>query len=408
MATAGTGIADLTSLFIHYRPGFVQTLNNRVLARKLAVGKDYKWEGDYVLKKIQIARHTGISFGSDGMALPPAGKEAFIDSKTYRRFMAATVQVTDGALNTALTSKHACKSTSKSLLTGLAEAIHKFQNFVLTRDGTGKMATVYGYSGGTLTVDDARGLWRDQWYTIRDITGVTIKTSFQVSLVNLSPTGGRATLTVTGVSSSYTYASGDFVVWGMGYWESYGNTTTGLDSLIGTGTLQGITASSYPEWHSLVFSPSSGTQDQSTRLFRQMLAGLYQLGGDEKQNLFALTSVWDMIEFEQLWEGEVRLTPQARIAGLVAPVFHTHFGKVMPYTDSDAPYGKMFFVDRREITRAVQKDLDWRKTGGEILMKSSTNQHYHGDMMEICENMIDNRRRCGKITDLTNTIKVMH
>ena len=409
MSTVGAAIQDLTTLFIDYRPGFVNLLNDRVLARKLAVGKDYKWEGDYVLKKLQISRHTGLTMGEDGMALPPAGIPTMIDSKAYRRFFAAKVQVTDGALNTATSDKNAAKSTAKLLLSDIATAAQKFQNFMLTRDGTGAVANVHDFSGTTLTVDDARGLWRNQWYTVRNASNA-IQGTFQVTRVTLSPTAGRATVTVSGMPSSYTKAAGDYVTWGKDYWEVYNTAYTGLDALIAnTGTLQGISTTNYPEWQSLVYTTSSGTQSQSTRLFREMLAGIFQLGGAEKVSLFNLTSVWDMIQFEELWEGEVRITPQAKVAGIVAPMFHSQFGNVMPYTDADAPYGTMFFVDLREITRAVQKDLDWRKNeGGGILTKSDTHQVWHGDMSECAEFMIDNRRRCGKIENLTNSIKVMH
>jgi hypothetical protein len=408
---AGIGIQDLTSLFIRQRPGFVDTIKKNVMSYKLAVGQNYRWEGDHVLQKVKVGRHTGVTSGEDGMALPPGGKSTYIDSLTYRAFNSCHAEVTPGAMATAATSKDACISTVQDILDGLKDAISCYNDWYLFRDGTGHVANVVSHSGSTtLTVDDARGLWRDQWYTVRDsASSDAIVGTFKVSSVALTPTSGNAVVTITGAASATQFNSTDYdVYWGRGEWENYGLAPVGLDALIGTGTLQSITASNYPEWQSIVFTPSSGQQLLTPRLYRQMLASLYQRNGTKKVDLSVIGDTWIMVEHEELWQGESRMTPNAKIAGIVAPVYHSHFGRFMPMSAQQCPYGTLFFVDRREITRAVQQELDWFKTEGTgIFQRAEGSLTYFATMFEIFQNTIANRACCGKMDTLYSEKKIM-
>jgi hypothetical protein len=209
--------------------------------------------------------------------------------------------------------------------------------------------------------------------------------------------------------SSGSQAQGDYITWNSGNLSAYGKAWTGLDKLIddATGTFQSVNVTTYPRYTSPVLDNGGSARPLTPTLFRQMLAMIKQESGqDAGRDIVVLTSLWDGINVEELYEGEVRITPDTSTVGLVMPTFQTVLGRVKVMTDPDTPYGKMYFIDRNEISRAVQAELDWRKSdGGGIFERSNNFLGYFANAVEISELFMDQRNRCGKIEDLKQTIK---
>lgn len=417
--SVGVGIQDFGAGFIYYRPGVVKTLNNTSPARAIPLGK-IQWEGEKLLWKVQAFRNTGVTNTLDGGALPPAGKQGYIDAESFSKFIIGTVQVSDGILARAASTKKAAISCLRSELDGLTEGIRKWENYQFTRDGTGVVALLDTAIAGAVTtikVDDARALWDKKYYEVRSAnTPTTILGTFQVkktarAVAAATTSATQRAITVTLQSSvSMTASAGDYISWGSGDDAAYGIGWTGLDKLIddGTsGTFQSVDLSLYPRYSSPVLDNSGTPRPLIPRLFRNMLAMIKQESGQEAgRDIICITSVWDGINVEELYEGEVRITPDTSIVGLNMPTFQTALGKVRIMTDPDAPYGKMLFVDRNEISRSVNQELDWRKSdGGGIMEKSNSFLGYVANAVEISELVIDQRNRCGKIEDLKVDVK---
>jgi hypothetical protein len=410
---AGVGIDDFGALFTKYLPGVIETLNSTSAARMLPLGS-IKWEGDHIEKVVHVRRNAGVTMAVDGGALPVAGKQTYATAKAYRKFLVGSVKVTDGLLATAATTANAAISATESELTGLLDNMKTIENFTWTRDGTGLVANVgtdatAASAGDTFTVDDARGLWDGQDYEIRN--GATVDTaSFQVRSTARTPTSsGEFTVTTEGGVSS---TAGYDIYWKTGNLSMYGRAITGLDKLIdnASGTFQNVNVTTYPRYTSPVLSNSSVARPLTPTLFRQMLAMIKQeSGADASANLTVLTSVWDMVNMEELYEGELRLTATDRVAGLDIPTFQSNFGKFSVMTDQHAPFGKMFFIDRSQITYARQKELAWRTEGANSIFKRDDNNlSYSATALGIGELFIEDRRRCGKITDLKFNAKTAY
>lgn len=418
----GVGISDFGASFIHYRPGVVKTLNNTSPARAIPLGK-IEWEGEKLLWKVQAHRNIGIGNTLDGGAIPAAGKQGYIDAESFSKFIVGSVQISDGVLARAATTKKAAISALRSELDGLTEGIRKWENYQFTRDGTAVLGLVdtaiaSGASGTTVQVDDARALWDKKTYEIRSAASpATILASFEVKSVaravaaaSSSATKRKIAVTTQSFAPSANVAAGDYITWGAGDDASYGIAWTGLDALINdgtSGTFQTVDLALYPRYTSPVLDNAGVERPLVPTLFRQLLAMIKQESGQEAgRDIVCMTSVWDGISVEELYEGEVRITPDSSIVGLVMPTFQTALGKVRIMTDPDSPYGKMFFVDRNEISRSVNQELDWRKSdGGGIMERSNTFLGYVGNAVEISEMVIDQRNRCGKIEDLKVNVK---
>ena len=413
---AGVAISDFGASFVHYLPGVTKTLNNTSYARTIPIGK-VSWEGDRLLKKVHVSRNTAITSVSDGGAIPAAGKQSYVDSEAYRKFTVGAVRVTDGVLNNASTTKHAAITVTKSELEGMMEGMRKYEEYMFTRDGSGKVTNIGSTSDGTaaagFTVDDARALWDNQWYEIRDATTTTtIHDTFKVGSVARALTNGEATVYPSATLAASGQADGDGIYWGSGTSAAYGKCITGLDKLIddASTTFQSVNTATYPRYTSPVLDNSGNARPLTPNLFRQMLAMIKQESGQEAgRDIIVLTSCWDGINVEELYEGEVRITPDTKTVGLVMPTFQTALGKVRIMTSADTQYGVMFFIDRNEITRAVQAPLDWRRSdGGGIFERDNNSLGYVANAVEIQELFIDQRNRCGKIEDLKVTVKTAY
>ena len=119
--------------------------------------------------------------------------------------------------------------------------------------------------------------------------------------------------------------------------------------------------------------------------------------------LTVLCNSWQAINVEELYEGELRLTPDSKVAGLSVASFQSSLGKIDIMVDTDCLYNKMFFADFSKIYRAVSKQLGWRREGGSIFKRSDVSGVWTATAMEIAELYIKERHTCGKIEDLNET-----
>jgi hypothetical protein len=407
---AGVGIDDFGASFIDYLPGVTETLNNTVLLRRLA-RNDHKWEGKNISFFVHTARNHGLGNVSDGGALPVADKQDYVEAKAFRKFLVGSVQITDGALANAATSKRAARDVVTSELRGMMESMAKYENFMGYRDGTGTVAALAGTTSGgdtTVGVSDARLLWDGQTYEVRDAADITTLHGTTTVTRTVRALDAEGNPSYVGTALPAGVAVTDFLVWP----GAVNRAITGLDKLIddASTTFQNISTTTYPRYTSPVLDNSGTARPLSPTLFRQMLAMIRQESGqDMSKQVKVLTNHWQAIEMEELYESELRITPDTKTVGLSAATFASSFGQITVVPDHDAPFNKMFFVDFSEIYRAVQKELDWRRNkGGGIFNKSDASTVYLANAIEICEYFIKQRNRCGKIEDLSETAKTAY
>jgi hypothetical protein len=407
---AGVNIGNVGLTFTNYLSDVVESLNHASKARTYARQKK-KWAGANLEGRLHTARSTAIGYVEDGGAFPVADKQDYAAWKAYRKFVVGSIQLTDGVMATAAKSRHVARDVITSEVKGLMKNILKFENGFFFKNGDGSVATVQtGTSGSSTTtlVDDARMLWDGGVFQVYDSTLATNRGNVTISKVASAPTAaGYATVTTSNNNPSGTIAT-DKLVWN----GSVNRAITGLSKLVDntSTTFQNINTANYPHYVSLVLSNSGTARELTPALFRQMLAGIKQKSGDERpaQGLTVLTSAWDAINVEELYEGELRLTPASKTAGLAVAAFQSALGRVDIMSDSDAPYGKMFFVDFSKIYRAVQKQLGWRRQGGSIFKRSDVAGVWTATAIEICELFIKERHTSGRLDDLTNDIKTMY
>ncbi|MAH51551.1 hypothetical protein CMI37_37390 [Candidatus Pacearchaeota archaeon] len=404
---AGVNIGNVGLTFTRFLDGVVETLNHTSKSRNL-VRKDDNWTGSHIEGRIHTARSTAIGYVEDGGAFPTADKQDYATYKAFRKFIVGSIQLTDGAMATASKSPNVARDVITSEVKGMMNNILKFENGMFFRDGTGTVATLAGTPASissNVEVDDARMLWDGGTYEVRDSADITtLHGSNTLSSVESAVNSSGNMETSWSSALPAAAASGDFLVWS----GSVNRAITGLDKLIGdslTGTFQSVTMSSNPRYTSLVLENNSVNRDLTPSLFRQMLAGIMSRTGSERpaDGLTVLCNSWQAINVEELYEGELRLTPESKVGGLSVASFQSSLGRIDIMVDTDCLYNKMFFADFSKIYRAVQKQLGWRREGGSIFKRSDVAGVWTATAMEIAELYIKERNTCGKIVDLNET-----
>lgn len=400
---AGVSISDFGASFIEYLPGVTETLNNTVTMRKYA-RNDHVWEGQNISFFVHLARNTAVGNIEDGGAFPVANKQDYAEAKAYRRFLVGAVQITDGALANAATSKRAAIDVVTSELRGMLEGMAKYEEFMSYRDGTGVVGRLgTDVSGTTWGITDARLVWDKQSYEIHGTLGTSRGTVTVASVARALDANGQFAVTSNAALPAGSTA-GDYVVWP----GAVNRAISGLALMVddATGTFQNINVTNNPRYTSPVLDNGGTLRPLTPTLFRRMMAMIKQeSGGTEPvKGLTVITNNWQGIEVEELYEPDLRITPDTSENGVNAPRFHSSFGTITVETVHDCPFNTMFFVDFDQIYRAVQKELDWRrdKAGG-IFQRSDQSAVWRATAMEICEYFIKQRNRCGKIEDLSET-----
>jgi hypothetical protein len=413
---AGVNIDNVGLTFTHYIQGVVDTLQQKSKLRSM-LRNDHKWSGSHVEGRVHVARSTAVGNVEDGGAFPVADKQDYATYKAYRKFTVGSIQLTDGVMATAKEGKDVAKGVLTSEVKGMMTGILKYENGMLYRDGTGSLCQIsdasIGASDTAVRVTDARMLWEGLTVQVYSNSGgapSTLRGSMKVLNVTEEP-NSDGTFTVnfdtsgpySGVigSSGVSAATTDHLVWN----NSINRAVTGLDKLIDDAatTFQNVNVSTYPRYSSLVLDNSGANRALTPSLFRKMLAGIHQKSGSELPNsgLTVLCNAWQAINVEELYEGELRLAPSDKTGGLSVAAFQSSLGRINIQVDLDCLHNKMFFVDLSKIHRAVQQELQWRKQGDSIFLRSDVSGIHTATAIEISELFIKERFTSGKIEDLS-------
>ena len=403
---AGVNSTNTGLALTNYLDDISETLNHKAVGRLLCK-KEEEWRGTHLEWRVHVGRNSAISPTDDGGAIPVADKQDYIAARAYRRMAVGAIQITDGAMAACKKSKAVARDVVESEIKGVMRDFLKFDNYFFLRDGTGVCGTVMvNYAGGTPTlveVDDARGLWEGATVQLRTVAGVLRGNLVISSIAEAPDANGFAQVTVA--AGNVAMIATDILCWNQ---ATGTNTITGLQALINTGEalFQNVVVTSFPHYGSLIMANGNVARDLTPGLFRQMLAGLRQKSGQDRPSVVSvLGSNWDLINVEELYEGELRLSPGDTSGGLAVASFNSTLGRIDIITDTDAPYGQFEFADFSQIHRGVQRPLDWRRDGpgGAIFKRSDVATYYTANVLEVAEYFIKERHTSGRIEDLNYT-----
>lgn len=407
MAVAGLGIgANSVSsgsnlLFTKFEKAIARTLNDEAKAFKMcAVDED--WSGDFIEGRVHTQRNTAFGFTEDGGGFSTPSQQRYATYKIGRRFFQAKLQLTDGIMAAARNSPQVAKEAVASEVDGMLKDTMKFYNLMFFRDGTGSVATVSAplptAAETHALVDDSRLCWDGA--TLELYTGTTYRSDLVVSSTPQAFTSGKPRVNFTSItgSSGANVAAGDVL-----YWKgSYGRVFTGLDTLIDDGgtTFQNVAMATYPRYSSFVLS-NSGLRQLTPSLLRTLLAGVKtKAGGDVAGGLTLFGDNWMGVEFEEMYESELRITPSDSKVGVAGTTFGSAFGNLTLVSDVDCKRNTIFAVDKSQLHHKVQKTLGFRLDGGQMFKRNDDAGVWTATMVGISQMYIHDRITSGKIENV--------
>lgn len=405
MALTGVNIGNVGLLYPKFEKVIVRTLNDEAKAFKMAK-RDMNWTGDFIQGTLHTARSTAMGFTEDGGRFPNADKQDYLSYKIGRRFYQNKIKITDGAMAAAKGGENVAKDVIQSEIRGMMNDVLKYFNLFFFRDGTGVCATLKGTAvtgSSNIDVDDSRLLWPGGTFQLYDTTLATNRGDIIVSNVDQAlDANGNATFDPSASITSLSAVSGDKMVWD----GSLNRAFSGLSSLINDSatTFQNVNVATTPRYSSMVLDNSGTNRALTPHLLRVMLAGIKQKAGSEAGGgLKVFADNWVGVEFEEMYEGELRLTPSDTTQGYASTTFQSALGPIEFIPDADCKRHTIFALDPSQLYHAVQKDLGFRLENGEIFKRSDDAAYWTATMLSISQMYIEERNTSGRINDISDS-----
>lgn len=402
---------------INYLDHVSEVLDMNVPVRKW-IKSDDKWDGDRREWRLHLTRSGAAFYSEDGGAFPTPRNQAYDKAYIYRKALHGKVALTDMAMAAIKKGKGAFVGVVASEMKGIIKDIMLIEHWFVHRDGTGVVATfqdnTLASSATNVPVNDGRFL--------KQFT----RSGMKFDVYNAALTTKRGTVTVVSVdealnASGYAVVDFDTTVSGtiatdvLVLENSLNRTITGLDKLVDDAatTFQGLSVASFPEYSSYVASNSGTNRALTPTLLRRFLAAHQAKAGTRAtKNMKMIGTPAQLINFDEFYEGELRITPDTKSGGTQTSSFVSSLGKVDLEVDKYANFNKLIYADMNDIRRGVQKKLDWRRDmeGGSsaIFKRSDTNAKYEATLIEFCEYYIKDRVTSAKLEDLTEVHDVAY
>lgn len=425
--TVGLNISNSALTMIDYERTIVECVSMAAQSYNIPATKD--WEGTRVEWRVNTKPVSSMAFGVEGGAFPLANTFENVPGYIGRKHLYASIQMTNSAPKAARGGANSFRGAADMLVKGMTDSVIKLKNVMFFLDGTGILATLTGtVTAGTTSItlvgintnrpDDTNpiaGIWPGASYDVLDETASYAKlgTVTVAAVVPLTTPGNTVTVTLEAPGLPAGCAVGDVICWQNSYTLAY----EGLSNLIDNDTsvpFQGINFATNPAavaQSSVVLANNNTPRAQTPTLFRQ-LQQLIRERGKPANGLKFLTHPVQATNFAALYEAaNYRYTNSDSAFGNDTLTLVTPFGSITLELDPDCQPSNIFAFDPSEIKFYSQAPLAWLSPvmgqGGQFAQNQNA-AILTARMMEIGQYAIFDRRKSGKIMDLSGGIGGMN
>ena len=280
-------------------------LNYQARLKKRLKKGTKKWEGRHVRFPAHVQRSHAVMFGIGGEALPAARHQTTVEVQIPRRQIWGHIRITDDVVNAARSDAGSFERPVAFEVKMMTMEIVDMCNRSAWGDGSGKIAEIESWTGGTSTVTtsrladaagagingnaDNRYIKAGMQVDIYTSAGAAVIQSAEVTSVNIS----NGTFVISGGVGAGTPAAGDGVYVARPSRSSpVDNEPMGVGGIVDDASfvteLHNVDRSTYPIWNSQVIN--AGTHAAPGALSLDIL-----------QRAFVLASEGGVGEPEQLW-----------------------------------------------------------------------------------------------------------
>lgn len=309
---------------------------NRLLSKSNGIGTK-PHGGQYVEFAIHTGRNSGIGARNELEALPTAGKQSAKTATLNLKYQYAGIELSGQTFELATKDYQTFANAVDLEMNRIKDDLAKDRNRQYFGSGNGRVATVTAVSGQDITFDSIQHIQDDE---VLDIvvaaTGVSHGTKVTVTAVNET----TRVVTVSGTLSGVV--AGDIAV----RTGSWGREWTGLDAIISdTSTLYGLAPSTTRVWKSHVNALNGAI---SEAVLKRMSDRITRAGG--KTTAILTTPGVERAYWQLLSASRRFVDPKTYAGGYTGVEFNAGSSGPIPIlTDIDAPAGKAYFINEKEI-----------------------------------------------------------
>lgn len=379
-------------------------LNDALVLFKLLEKRKGKYAGRKVVFPVHVARSRGIGPVAEYGDLPTPQRQGHVESRIGYTKNYLVIELTADVIKVSEKDEGAfANAMTVEMERGVLD-LKKDMNRQVWGKGDGTLATVSSANvGPALTVDSTRFLMVGDvieiWKTTDNgstpsITSAEIDTVDSATQVTLTAALGVATDNGSVIKRK-----------GAGLTKTTSIELTGLQKIVDDGTvsaaLQTISGTTHPVWKSHVKAVGGAL---STDVLQRAIDKVYRDGGSDVDVL--AMDVTLRREYVNLVQSNIRYKPvDERDPGFTNESLHYTGGKKpLPIvTDTDAPYGLLVGLSRKNIKFYELCDFEWAKEDGSILQRHATKDAFQARMRHMGDIGTDKRNAHFKLTGLTYT-----
>jgi hypothetical protein len=330
---------------------------------------------------IKAKRNQAVGFRSENETLPAAGAGAYTYLTEPMRSAYGVFSITGQLLKASETNEGAFKQAFKEELDDTVLSSKLDFNRAAFGNGTGVMA-VSGTEAAAQTVCTVTSTINFRGGEVID--GVTISTGVVIEPARTVTAVDRANLTITVTPALTTGLTATTDGWVRASStstvaipnNSWNKEIQGLGSLIGaTGTVHGVSATTYPFWASTAQASVGAISDT---VLRNAVDGVgFESGVDlEGENDFAIVTTRGIRRrYADTLLSVKRFNDAASVklhGGFTAVMFDEH----PIFTDDQCPVGSVFGLSLKDFFWAQESDWEWMDQDGSVLKHEAGKDRY--------------------------------
>lgn len=349
--------------------------------------------GKYVNFAIHTGRNSGIGARNEMEALPNPGRQITNEATLGLKYQYASIQLSGQTFELATKNYQTFADAVDLEMTRIKDDLGKDRNRQYFGNGNGKVATVTATSGQTITFDTIQHIQDEE---VLDIVVAASGVSHGTAVVVASVNETTNVVTVTGTLSGVV--AGDIAV-RTGSWN---REWTGLDAIISdTSVLYGLDPATVRIWKSSVMAVNGSLTEA---IWKRMADRITRAGG--KTTVMLTTPGVERAYWQLLAASRRFVNPKDYAGGYTGLEFNAGASGPIPIlTDIDAPAGKTYFVNEKDIKMYRPHGFKFMDRDGSMWSKKQDSagryDAYLADLYEYSELGINRRNTHGVCTGIT-------
>lgn len=349
--------------------------------------------GKYVNFAIHTGRNSGIGARNEMEALPTAGRQITNEATLGLKYQYAGIELSGQTFELATKNYQTFADAVDLEMSRIKDDLGKDRNRQYFGNGNGRVATVVSVASQVITFDTIQHIQDEE---VLDIvvaaTGVSHGSAVVVSAVNETTNAVTVTGTLSGV------VAGDIAV-RKGSWN---REWTGLDAMISdTSVLYGLDPATTRVWKSSVMAVNGSLTEA---IWKRMADRISRQGG--KTTVMLTTPGVERAYWQLLAASRRFVNPKDYAGGYTGLEFNAGSSGAIPIiTDIDAPAGKTYFVNEKDIKMYRPHGFKFMDRDGSMWkQKTDANGRYDAylaTLYEYSELGLNRRNSHGVCTGIT-------